>query len=383
MTSPVVGSPSPVTGEIDYNISPSDFRKLLDGLAKQATKLFYITGVAGKLERGKALEVPGIGNIGKREVKGLQSQFTKQLKVLNKYYRARGARRKPGRVGRVNNGFRIPMFVGPSIVNFFAAADLGPLNPAAPVSDQNPALTAQLSFLGGGAGRGNPTSITTSAMLTPLFAIYAKRNQLNRLALENQGKPVEQWNNQFLGADPLLTDHFAATFEAIRTANLTKLASEGHQEDALKPGAKPGKDGRYKANDRYLAFKPNNFRYANFQSIVAKNRFKKADLNPEQAVQIAAMPKDVADQYQGFVDIAVTQQKAQQKATGQAFPIDYANLANQVAVARNQTLADIPSLSLRAVLDTEQQLVSSALAVMREAQKAAVKAEKARRKAAK
>lgn len=394
-----MASPGSPLGEANLAPEPAEFNKMVDGMADQLRKLFEVTSAAAGLPRGKALEVPGIGRIGKREVKSLQSQWIKSFKGLKKNYRARGQRKKKDGAGRVNNGFRIPMYVNDNLVQFFRNADLGGIDPTRPVGPQNPGLTWNLSFLGtsqDGVNWGAPSGITTSAMLTPLFAIYAQRNRLQANATQNANKPEAQWNNQFLGADGLLTQVFGTgpnnTFERIRNNDLAKIAARGETVGALKTKDSRGnpytpvpnkETGAYKATDYVLAFEPNNFRYANFQSIASQNRIPKDSLDADQAARVEPMAEDVAKNYQGLVNQALQRQVAQSKAGQAVDPIQYQALAMQAVGATDvQQLAQFPALLLRMRLDAEQQIVSSVLAQMRERKKAEEKAAKAAAKAA-
>lgn len=317
------------------------FNARIDDHVDTLKKLFALTydvGFNAGKGRGTA-DYPGFGKIGKREVKSLQSQFNKELRTLKALYKARGQRRKAGKGSRVNNGFRIPMQVTPAVVQFFTgAADLAP-------------LVNQLSF--------PRSNITTSALLTPLFAIYAKRHNLTSLARDNQGKTPDKMNRQFLGADAAMTQAFGPSFATIQQQDMAKIAAAGGQNGGLKPGKLPNKQGQYKSTDYYRAFDPQNFTYAKIQSIVAANRVPKT----QQTVAIAEMSKPVKDRYQDLVVEAM-------KRGG---TIDYQNIANQIAPADQ-------ALQLRARLDTEQQAVSLVLAGMRQQEKLAEKAAKAARR---
>ena len=149
-----------------------------------------------------------------------------------------------------NNGFRNPMFVSRNMRDFFRDANIGTVDPNNPKSSKlNETLTLLTDPNEDFAGYG----VTSSALLTPLFSIYAYLNNLTKLARVNQNLPEDQWNRQWLGVDDRMEKYFGELLTVLE-----------NQPQGFNKKRKP-----------LPKFDRHNFRYADFQKIVAINRRNK------------------------------------------------------------------------------------------------------------
>ena len=317
------------------------------------------------------------------------------------------------------------------MVNFFRSAfapttdlprtSINPtmVNPQVPARQMNQTINfIQNSTLG-------QPYVTTSALLTPLFAIYTYMNNLQKNALFNMNpdgtlipekiqdpktgllnKDNPAFQRQYLGADKLLRDSFATEFGDIQRKSVVKLAKElvasGKlvltQDQDIKTlvyanltqlqldtisdsfngkfkvptpiGKKPSK----KIQSRWFYFRPQNFRFADFQSIVAQSRLKSTGipqgiLNTQiaKAVTDPALAKKVLEGYRTQVcDYRATYPDAD--------GVPYLDLAVLVQNAfypptvttRGGLKAANPSLYYRALFDEEQVVLSHVLDNWRE-----------------
>ena len=131
---------------------------------------------------------------------------------------------------------------------FFAQANLGPSNPFVPNSQPLNQILA--------VGR---EGVTTRAIMTPLFNIYAHVNDMQK----------DPNNKQFLTSTPQMDQYFQETYTRLagRPQKYQKDKETG-QPDITKPIPK---------------FDPKRFRYASIQSIVADNTIPKDNTKPQSA----------------------------------------------------------------------------------------------------
>lgn len=209
--------------------------------------------------------------IGKKELRSLQSQLGKELQLLPKYFgtasKAKGKRKrvvKPGDEKKQSKaGFSNPMFVSSKLREFFAKANLGPVDPSRPVGPDNHELIKYLPLL-------TERGITNSALLTPLFSIYVNRNALQENAQRNKNRPPQDRNNQYLGCNPDMDRVFGQTpCSHAKTGGLSEFA---FLEDQDKKKPRSDKNGVLIA-----PFSRSDFRFASFQSVVALNRVSLKD----------------------------------------------------------------------------------------------------------
>lgn len=249
----------------DFEVSAKDFRTKLDKMCNEFQNLITLTNAVAELKKGEYLEYPDRTRLGKRELRSLQSQFSRELKNLAKYFTA--AKKRKARKGkRPGTGFVIPIYVSDSLRTFFSQANLG----SAYLSEQD--------------GQGNVTwkeagklkdylqlltsqSITSPALLTPLFSIYAKVNNMQ-----------DPNNRQFLSATRDMHQYFGTTFQRLREQDLAKpKTTHVRRKD-------PSSGQTLTEEVSIPPFDPSRFRYANFQSIVSFNRVPKEELSENQKV---------------------------------------------------------------------------------------------------
>ena len=226
------------------NLSTKEFGKKLDQLAKYHNQILKLAQKVYSLGKTQRLQYPDGKTVGRKEIRTLSSQFGKELKSLRKNYNAHGKKRKRKRKEGGSAGFKNPIMVSDSMRNFFAEANLGPSDPSQPASTP---LNQVLAV-------GN-SGVTTRAIMTPLFNIYAHVNHMQR----------DPKNKQFLTSTDQMDKYFQDTYArlAAREVKYTK----------------PDKDGVTKPIPR---FDPKRFRYASIQSIVADNTIKKEQLTAGQ-----------------------------------------------------------------------------------------------------
>lgn len=249
--STAVASAAPAASSEDAGVvmTPKDFKTELDRLVNRLDEVLELNGQIALLPKGKTYELPDGRKIGRREFNQARAQYVTELKNLYKpFMQARKPKKRTG-ARRPGTGFRIPIRVSENLCNFFRDANLGPVDPNDPKSGH---LKAQIPLLIDG-------SITSAALLTPLFSIYAIVNNLTSLASSNRSDPrnpksallaADQMNHQMLGADALMHKWFRETFDLLKSrgSHMTDNGSE------------------------IPAFDPQNFKYASFQSLVSLNR---------------------------------------------------------------------------------------------------------------
>lgn len=79
-------------------------------------------------------------------------------------------------------GFNRPIIVSENLADFFTTADLGRIDNLQPLSDDNPNINDVLEMLA-------EYGMTTSNILTHLFALYAWRHKLTARADINRDRP--------------------------------------------------------------------------------------------------------------------------------------------------------------------------------------------------
>lgn len=271
-------SPAAATSPVEQdpnNLIPKEFGAKLDRIVKHHNNLMKLASKVYGLGKTQRLVYPNGQTVGRKEVRTLSSQLAKEIKSLRKNYTAHGKkkRRKPRKGGSA--GFKNPILVSDNMRAFFSGANLGPSDPANPNSQP----LSQVLAVG-------QNGITTRAIMTPLFNIYAHVNQMQR----------DPNNKQFLTATPQMNQYFPDTYArlAARPQKYQKNKETG-EPDLSKPIPK---------------FDPNRFRYASIQSIVADNTIPK---DPKSA-QAAHLPLLQADQ-QAVLDDQATKARLEQEQT--------------------------------------------------------------------
>ena len=161
------------------DMSPSQFGDVLDNMSTQLGQLFQITAEVAKLQKGERLKFPTGQEIGKREVRSLQSQFVKELKSLRKMFAAAKKPKKNNRARRPFTGFGTPIYISETLKNFFRTANLGPaLQPVEVDEKGNPTKFVENGQLRDYIQLILEHGVTARGMLTPLFNIYVRVNQM-------------------------------------------------------------------------------------------------------------------------------------------------------------------------------------------------------------
>ena len=231
--------------EVDpLNLTTKDFGKKLDQLAKYHNQILKLAAKVYSLGKTQRLQYPNGQQVGRKELRTLSSQYGKELKALRKHYTAHGRRRKRTRKEGGSAGFKNSILVTDNMRDFFKVANLGPEDPTVPGS---PPLNQQLAVAQHG--------VTTRAMLTSLFTIYAYINNMQQ----------DPEHKAFLTATPQMNQYFSDTF-AILAAEPQKMTTA-----TAKSPSKP-----------IPRFDPNKFYWNRLQSIVKYNAVKKEALTPEQ-----------------------------------------------------------------------------------------------------
>ena len=288
------------------------FGEKLKGIVTNLNQLQKLSSHVYSLGKTQSLVYPNNKRVGRKELRTLFSQLGKEITGLKKHYKEHGKRKK--RVRRGTAGFKNPIVINDNMVNFFREANLGPAVPTDPASGP---LNQRLMLI--------QNRITTRAIMTPAFNIYAHVN----------GMQKDPANRQFLASTPLMDKYFSATYAQLAAAPQRFQKRKVTNEFLDEKGRTVVEETRVEDMSKPIArFDPQHFRYASIQSIVAKNTFSKAELGAEYNY--------------------ITQPKK--------------SLTGQELDARNQ---------LEAQLATEQRVVSDALAYYRGQKAAATKAAKA------
>lgn len=231
------------------NLSPKEFSAKLDELGKHHNNIMKLAAKVYSLGKTQRLQYPNGQTVGRKELRTLSSQYVKELKSLRRNYTAHGKKKKRARREGGSAGFKNPILVTDNMRTFFQSASLGTSNPHDPANA--PPLNTQLQV--------GLSGITTRAIMTPLFNIYAHVNQMQK----------DPKNKQFLTATPQMNQYFQDTYVrlAARPQKYQKNKETG-EPDLSKPIPK---------------FDSNRFRYASIQSIVADNTIPASADKPQAA----------------------------------------------------------------------------------------------------
>lgn len=263
------------------NLEPKEFGAKLDQLAKHHNNLLKLAAQVYSLGKTQRLQYPNGKTVGRKELRSLSSQFVKMLKSLKKNYVAHGKRKKRKRTPGTTAGFKNPILVTDNMREFFRVANLGPSDPG---NTNSVPLNSVLAV--------GQNGVTTRAILTPLFNIYA---HINNMAQDPN-------NKQFLTSTQQMDQYFQQTY--------ARLAARPQRY------TKPDKNGVEKPIPK---FDPKRFRYASIQSIVADNTIKKDQLNEQQKAALAdPATKERLEQEQALVSGILAVYREQKKAAAKA-----------------------------------------------------------------
>lgn len=261
-----------------YNIDDKAFGEKLEQIVKHQTNLLKLASHVYSLSKTQRIQYPNGKTVGRKELRSLASQLAKETRSLKKNYVEHGKRKRRTRAPGTTAGFKNPILVTDAMREFFRNANLGPSDP----SNLNSApLNSQLAVGFNG--------VTTRAIMTPLFNIYAQVN----------GMQKDPANKQFLTSTPQMDQYFATTYA--RLAAAPQKFAKADKQGVRKPLPK---------------FDPRRFRYASIQSIVADNTVKKELLTAQQAAVLADQAtKDRLEQEQALVSSILAAYRARKAST--------------------------------------------------------------------
>lgn len=314
-------------------VPTKQFRDLIRQQSKRMKALLRVAKVV--YSQKKSGEIPIGGEpIATSDISAWMKSLDKEMGYLGRVYTAAFNRKRAGGQGRggPNSGFRLPLVINDNLIRFFQEANLGDVvvggQSYGRVQDHLPFLRV-----------GDPLyGIANRSLLTSLFSLYAKVNNLSDLSNYNRDaarvQEPDYKNRQILGADALMNRHLGVSFEEIRRASTAKLAAMGVQDGERKPlltksrTGGPGRTRHYFSDfrmvvgpdgkkikeytgrhpiwlDYYHAFNPQNFTYGNFQQIILANSFKTADLGNDPRVGLLGkVNPDAAKAYQQSIEAA-------------------------------------------------------------------------------
>lgn len=221
------------------NIPNKEFGEKLDQIVKYNNDLLTIASRVYALKGSEKLRFPNGEVVSKTDTRHARSLINKEIKALKKHYTAHGKKPKRRRNKQTQAGFKNPVVIKDNLRGFLSAANLGPSDPQNPAS---PPLSDVLML--------RDNSVTTRAILTPLFNIYARINNMQQ----------DPNNKQYLTSTPEMDQYFQDTYARLMA----------------RPQKKSEKTGKLQPK-----FDPKHFRFASLQSIVADQTEPNDSLGPE------------------------------------------------------------------------------------------------------
>lgn len=152
----------------------AQFKADLAEVARAIDELVSLTKKVASLPKASQLKLANGQVIGRSEVNSMKTELKQaiQKNLYNSYKRTAGEY-KTTRTGGGNQNFSLPKFMTDPLRNFFAAANLGPVDPTRPQSPTNPAIQDTFRFLN---GEGFELATVNQNLMTPLFHLYRWRN---------------------------------------------------------------------------------------------------------------------------------------------------------------------------------------------------------------
>lgn len=262
------GQTETATSSNPYDASNSQFAEIVEHLITQVQQLFSLTGEVAKLQKGDRLKFPNGQEIGKREVRSLQSQYIRELRSLRKYHAAAKKPKKNNRQRRPFTGFGMPIYIDEILGKFFDRSELGmALRPKAfdakgdptEYENTNQPIKNFLALI-------LKNNITARGMLTPLFNIYVRVNHM----------PYTDGNRTFLKATPEMYEFFGKDFEKLRQQD----EQNPRQETVTVKNPLTGEKEKKKIN--IPPFNPERFRYSDIMRILSFHWIPTEDLSDKQ-----------------------------------------------------------------------------------------------------
>lgn len=251
----------------EYDVTPKQFKEHLAHLNGEFKKLMQLSGAIANLDKGETLIHPDGTRIGRRELRSLESQYCKDVLNLAKFFSQAKKKPKTKRTGG-SNGFKNAMFVTDNLKQFFASDDLG-----LAYIKQDDGTFVQGEKLKNYLHLFLQQGVTSSALLTPLFSIYAHVHKMQ-----------DPTNRSFLHATSSMMKYFGDTFSKLPVDDQEKVnALRTQLAELVKSGASQEEiEKLQKKLETPNLFDPSHFKYSRFQSIAARNRVPKELLTPEQ-----------------------------------------------------------------------------------------------------
>lgn len=274
------------------NLDAKAFGDKLDLIVKHQTNLLKLASQVYSLDKSDRISYNNGKSLGRKELRSLLSQLNRDVKSLKKNYVAHGKRKRRTRAPGTTAGFKNPILVSDAMREFFRTANLGNF---AVVTDEKGEQMAVPSATGtplNSVLAVGTNGVTTRAIMTTLFNIYADVNRMQQ----------DPKNRQFLTSTPEMDRYFAQTYQRLVAAP--------------QRFTKPDKAGQRKPIPK---FDPKHFSYARIQSVVADNTVKKEQLDPQQAAVLADQStRDRLEQEQKIVSDVLAGYRARKIAARKA-----------------------------------------------------------------
>lgn len=240
-------------------LTPKQFRDLVKELSHTDLQIRKMERLMYKLPQGKALLLKNPLSDGTVELTQTEFKnryvlpYRRKLDVLPRYYNAAYKYKKKPNNSRYSGFNQAAFFTSDmqSFVKEFFNQNSKELNALVPDFTKSFPLLLD-----------SDSAISSSSILCSLLNIYIKVRKLVSLASMNKGKPEDQFNDSYLGADQLMRKYLGKTFEAINRTDKELDAKVG-----------PKVDKRPKTKGEVI--KPldtDNFGYSAFQSLVSLHK---------------------------------------------------------------------------------------------------------------
>jgi hypothetical protein len=216
--------------------------------------------------------------VGRKDLNSLKSQYIKELEGLVKLYAEAKRKKKSGRVGG-SNGFKLPRYISSELSQFFADAsnNLGPAylreETVSATGEKTVEFKQQPQSLKDSIALLTTNQITSAALLTPLFNIYAILNNMQ----------YDPDHREFLRSTPLMKKYLGQIFPRITEKDQGELAErQAELQKLIAEGGSPKKIKALQAKiSKSIIFSEDRFPYPRIQSIVALNMIPKTSLGEE------------------------------------------------------------------------------------------------------
>nr|WIL04463.1 hypothetical protein Clen_533 [Cedratvirus lena] len=233
-------------------LTPEEFTELVKKINKDSTNLNKLASVVYSLPKGKRIVIPsgdafpqfpeGI-QIGRTELKSLQSQHSSEIASLASYFKSGlTAKKKTGKT------IKHKVFIGPELLTFFREGDFGPayrddgdeyISTDTPIVGELPLLQDQ--------------GFAYTSTLANLFYIYSDVHRLTR-------------SNRYR-ADAFMTETLGGIFDRIIEERQTNQ--------------------RLNKKNEVITFDPEDFDLTGFNSIIKYGRFVRPDeKSPVEGAQV-------------------------------------------------------------------------------------------------